>query len=305
MRLPANQLFAALLGLYALQSGLLSLRWGYQMAGLGIWIALIAPLLPILAYLAFDSLNNALIRKHLWHGLPILFAWGVFAIDPDRLDSVIISIYFSYGTALILAARRNPDFALTRLSEAFDTRRAMMITGAALIASALIDIFIIIDFIRSGGANISFALSLIQAAVLVLLGYAATHVGGLSAHTQRAEAANPEATETDADIITAIQTLFERDGLHRDMDLNLRRLARKLGQPDRAVSNAINRTQGISVSQLVNRRRIADACALLTTTDQSILQISLAAGFLSKSNFNREFTRITGKTPSEYRRGKT
>ncbi len=84
----------------------------------------------------------------------------------------------------------------------------------------------------------------------------------------------------------------------------MRRLSRKLGLPDRSVSKAINKTQNMSVSQFVNQFRIKDACALLEQTDQSILQVSLAAGFLTKSNFNREFARITGQTPSQWRQNK-
>ena len=98
-----------------------------------------------------------------------------------------------------------------------------------------------------------------------------------------------------------LNRLFEVSSLHRDTELNLRRLSRRLGVPDRSVSQAVNRTMGMSVSQYVNSYRIKDACKLLKTTDKSILQISMAAGFLSKSNFNREFTRITQKSPSRWR----
>lgn len=57
----------------------------------------------------------------------------------------------------------------------------------------------------------------------------------------------------------------------------------------------------MGVSQFVNGFRVKDAAKLLTTTDQTILQISLAVGFLSKSNFNCEFTRVMGQTPSAWR----
>ncbi|MEZ8387612.1 helix-turn-helix domain-containing protein, partial [Vibrio splendidus] len=40
---------------------------------------------------------------------------------------------------------------------------------------------------------------------------------------------------------------------------------------------------------------------LLMQSDEAITDIFLSSGFQTKSNFNREFSRITGQTPSEYR----
>ncbi|MNY61663.1 HTH-type transcriptional activator Btr [compost metagenome] len=71
--------------------------------------------------------------------------------------------------------------------------------------------------------------------------------------------------------------------------------------PARRISNAINRIHGISVSQYVNNYRVEEACRLLLTTEEAITQIAFEAGFLTKSNFNREFLRVTGKSPSSWR----
>ena len=57
----------------------------------------------------------------------------------------------------------------------------------------------------------------------------------------------------------------------------------------------------MSVSQFVNEYLITEACRLLRETDETVLAISLAAGFATKSNFNREFPRVTGQTPSQWR----
>ncbi|WP_245413393.1 helix-turn-helix domain-containing protein [Mangrovicella endophytica] len=89
-----------------------------------------------------------------------------------------------------------------------------------------------------------------------------------------------------------------------DVDLNLDRIARRLRRPARDVSGAINRTRGMSVSQYVNGYRVERACRLLLDTADPITRIMLDAGFGTKSNFNREFQRVTGMTPSAYRRAK-
>ncbi len=52
----------------------------------------------------------------------------------------------------------------------------------------------------------------------------------------------------------------------------------------------------------MNEYRIAEARRLLRETDLAVTQVMLEAGFQTKSNFNREFLRATGKTPSDFRR---
>jgi AraC-like DNA-binding protein len=89
--------------------------------------------------------------------------------------------------------------------------------------------------------------------------------------------------------------------IYKDVDLNLNRLARRLNLPARSVSGAINRRHGMNVSQYVNTYRVKEACRLLSETDESVTRIIFESGFLTKSNFNREFLRVTGSTPSAWR----
>jgi len=89
--------------------------------------------------------------------------------------------------------------------------------------------------------------------------------------------------------------------LYRDPDLTLQRLARRSGIPARQISGALNRIYGRNVSQVVNEYRVSDAKQRLVTTSDQITAIMLEAGFGTKSNFNREFLRVTGMTPSGYR----
>jgi AraC-like DNA-binding protein len=67
------------------------------------------------------------------------------------------------------------------------------------------------------------------------------------------------------------------------------------------VSSAVNRIHGSSVSQYVNNQRVSEACRLLAASDEPITRIMFDAGFLSKSNFNREFLRVTGLSPKTWR----
>ncbi|MNN74956.1 HTH-type transcriptional activator RhaR [compost metagenome] len=75
-----------------------------------------------------------------------------------------------------------------------------------------------------------------------------------------------------------------------------------MGIPARKVSQAINQQAGMNVSQYVNQLRIQQAARWLSSSDRPVTEIMLEAGFSTKSNFNREFLRVQGMSPSEWRR---
>lgn len=305
MSLQANQLFIGLVALYALQSLLLCLHWGYGLDGFAIWIAMLAPVLPVIAYFAYLSLMNRLTAAMLWPLVILAGNWTVLFLSPGFVDATILMTYLGFGAALLRHASTSGDsLELVHIGQADNMMRAMILTGAALVFSALIDVFVIVDFIRTGGQNIGLSVTLVQTAFLLCIGLAA--IAGEPGSTQEdpIDATPPEKsiTEEDGAIIKRLLHLFEVEALHHDTELNLRRLSRRLNLPSRSVSQAINKTQSESVSQFVNRFRVKDACKLLEDTDQTILQISLAAGFMTKSNFNREFARITNHTPSNWRK---
>lgn len=58
---------------------------------------------------------------------------------------------------------------------------------------------------------------------------------------------------------------------------------------------------GISAMEHLALLRINAACKALTDTDLMISEISFQCGYSNLSNFNRQFLRITGCTPKEYR----
>ncbi len=82
----------------------------------------------------------------------------------------------------------------------------------------------------------------------------------------------------------------------------LRAGARRLGVPAKALSAAVNRVKGENISRVVNGWRVAHAGALLRE-GASVTEAMLASGFATKSNFNREFLRVTGRAPSDWAKG--
>lgn len=299
----ANQLFALLVGLYALQSLLLCLRWGYGFESFTIWIGFNAPILPILAYFAFNSLTRKLHSSSFWPLGLLVIVWACLMFAPDIADVAIMLVYLGFGLAIFINTfGATADLALVRIGQTEAAIVAMRIIALALIGSAFADLFVLIDFIQNAGQNVGLAVTLLQTGFLLVVGVAALMGDSVKTDAPEIETIiDPNNATEDAAVMQRLNRLFEVSSLHRDTELNLRRLSRRLGVPDRSVSQAVNRTMGMSVSQYVNSYRIKDACKLLKTTDKSILQISMAAGFLSKSNFNREFTRITQKSPSRWR----
>jgi AraC-like DNA-binding protein len=58
---------------------------------------------------------------------------------------------------------------------------------------------------------------------------------------------------------------------------------------------------GSSFITYLNERRLSVAAQMLLESDDNILNIAQSVGFESLSNFNRQFKKRYGATPSEYR----
>jgi AraC-like DNA-binding protein len=93
-------------------------------------------------------------------------------------------------------------------------------------------------------------------------------------------------------------------GWWRDPELTAPRLARLLATNSTYLSRALNEGVGRNFNEFINGIRIEAVQTELRSADtaRDILAVALDAGFNSKASFNRVFKRITGVTPTEYRR---
>lgn len=103
------------------------------------------------------------------------------------------------------------------------------------------------------------------------------------------------------------ETLIEElvtNKAYRNPLLDLNKLSKKLTIPSHTISRLINEKCGVNFNEFVNRHRIQDAQLLLKehTESMNIIDIAYEVGFNSKSTFNTAFKKITGKTPSAYRK---
>ena len=96
--------------------------------------------------------------------------------------------------------------------------------------------------------------------------------------------------------------------LYLNPDLRLSDLADAMGVRPYRVSQILNQGLHTSFYDLINQYRIEKAQELLTSpaADRlNLLGVAMESGFRSKSVFNEVFKKTTGKTPSQYRDGKT
>jgi AraC-like DNA-binding protein len=295
---------------------ILGLRWGYGITQVLPYQATLAALIATLSWLSFKSLTveNFLHRYRLigLHLMPTLMVIAELIVWPDLIGATLILIFLGYGLALFRIAWLGPDALLsTRLDGALLSYRSLQMTSIVVLASALTDILISLDAVYGSGFHAATVVAIANAFALLLLGWAASvAISGQVASTMDGEEEEEEqgdvgtALETngeDSIIALAVETAMREKKHYKEVDLNLTRLSRKLHIPARRISEAINHIHGKSVSQYVNEFRIGEACHLLENSDMLISQIMFEAGFQTKSNFNREFLRVTGLSPRQFR----
>lgn len=295
---------AVLVAICALQSALIALVMHYQFEMLRWVLPVLACCIPPTAWIALkhSGMEN---KGQTWHQLaaPILAIIAVVA-QPYVLDVMIPLLFFAYGGLIIYTVSRGADaLPRLRLESGEVSGRIWHWIGIALIASGLSDIAIIAAMIAGVPTLQPLIVAFSSSGFLLLMGALSlsrslSDIPETPIHLPN-DPPQP-ASEEDAQIVARLETLVEDGRLYLDPDLTLTRLARRLGLPVKTLSVAINRVTGENVSRYINARRIKAACDALDG-GESVTEAMLSAGFNTKSNFNREFLRITGKTPRDYR----
>ncbi|MGV1956412.1 helix-turn-helix domain-containing protein [Agrobacterium sp. 22-214-1] len=306
-----NRAFLTLIALCALQSVLVGLRWGYGVSETRYVLPVLAACLPPLVYIAFRGLMRVAAESRIAMlanlALSPLLVVTMEFTWPMAIDLALIVIFVGHAIALLLLGRKGPDgLDEAQFASVTSAHRALIIAAIALCVSALFDLLVFFDFEWAHGQNVAALVSNANLFGLLLIGLMAALAGKSKAPQTGIEpvaelSASTEPSEQDRDIVARVDRLMETQALYRDENLNLSRLARRLGLPSRQISGAINRSLGVNVSQYVNQLRIREACRLLEETEQSVTAIMLSSGFQTKSNFNREFRRVTGMSPVDWR----
>ncbi|NJS38864.1 MAG: AraC family transcriptional regulator [Rhodobacteraceae bacterium] len=260
-----------------------------------------AMLVPPAAWLALVTagLDRALRPRDVLHLVgPALALICGFALR-DALDALIPAAYLGYGLAILLVLRR-AGHALPRARLSAGGRPALLwaAIAAGLMLSAASDLVIVA--VQLAGRTDLQPLIVSITGSLVLLGLGLLGISMQDDTGPSAEEAAPTGpSEDDADLFARLDAHMTSRRPWTDPDLTLGQLARRLHVPVKQLSSAVNRCSGENISRYVNAHRVRAACEALRS-GASVTTAMLDAGFATKSNFNREFNRVTGMAPSEW-----
>ncbi|MFV0644577.1 MAG: helix-turn-helix domain-containing protein [Sphingomonadaceae bacterium] len=106
------------------------------------------------------------------------------------------------------------------------------------------------------------------------------------------------------------QARNESDIINRVLDVirrtrgqaNIKLVARSLAMSTRSLQRKLG-DHGLSYRELATLARHRHACRLLLTTELMMSRVALASGYDNISAFNNAFRRLSGVTPSQYRKG--
>jgi AraC-like DNA-binding protein len=124
--------------------------------------------------------------------------------------------------------------------------------------------------------------------------------------SSRKEQKNIETSLTAEQIARTQQQLMEAMEHHRlylDPDLNLERMVKHTGIPQKTISSVLNQHVGKSFNEFVNEYRVTELQKRLTQPGHkhlTIMGLALECGFNSQATMQRSFKQITNLSPREY-----
>ena len=122
---------------------------------------------------------------------------------------------------------------------------------------------------------------------------------------QPAEENCREPNEADRQLFEQIQQLIDTERLYNNSDITIEKIALRMKANRTYLSHAINRCTGMNFAGYMNELRIREAVRIISADDTGELTIDAVAidsGFSDRKNFHKVFKKITGISPSEFRK---
>ncbi|MBP2836200.1 MULTISPECIES: helix-turn-helix domain-containing protein [Dickeya] len=285
------------------------LRWEYDSIMLRNIQSGLAMFLPPVAWHSFISMTDITRqRRLLLLFVPAAVSLCIRIVWPVSIDFILIALFAGYGCSLFrIAWQGEQQFTLSRLEELSQTTKMAFFAGCFLCISAVTDLLVVFDFDINGGKLAPGMVVIFQIILLPLIGIAiisagrAAAISGTDSGETPPPACSVRSSEDVSEVYTRLETQVREKQLYLNSDLTLSALARKTGIPARHLSGAVNAVKQCNVSQWVNGFRIERAKELLLSSSLPVTEIMLESGFITKSNFNREFQRVTGVSPTLFR----
>lgn len=298
-----------------------------------------AMLLAPLFWCFFQVLQRPDARLHqrdLWHLIPAVLTFYLLlsgSILLDYLDLFLLLSYAGYLLAVLVTVSRDPARLASLGDAAPVARRYLQLQGTLLGTNLLVEAMLYLE-LQQGGTVATSGL-LLPAAALFLLLHLLTLLFALQRSPllewlyqrsqQKPQMQRQETPSLSEPLSVDAQTpppdgsaaadeklqvvyqrwleLLEQQQLYQlEFGITLAQAARKLQVPARQLSQAVNQCYGASFSVLLNDKRISKAKQLLLQNPPlAVTEVMYQAGFATKSNFHKEFVRVTGMAPGAYR----
>jgi len=221
----------------------------------------------------------------------------------DWISATKLAHLSIYGLLIIATARQGLARVQARLSR-FDPSELYWIAGFAAALGSIAVVLLALSFVAPDAE--ARTLNNVGSLMLAILAVA---IAARSLRDTRQPVIKPAPgyarSGLDKDRMAAfarrIEASMGRDALHTDPELTLDRLADAVGLTSQQVSQVLNQHLDVSFYRFVNLRRVEAAKALLDTSDLSVLEAAMQAGFATKATFNKTFKAETGLTPTQFR----
>lgn len=293
-----------LLGICAVQGVIISLAQHYRVTGFMVIQPVTATLVPPMAWVAFQTTAvRHFIKVDYLNLLGPLCALVSLVVAPNFLDTLIPALSVGYGIAILWVSLQGTDaMPRMRLGAGDLPSHIWQVIGAALIAAALSDVLIVAAQMMGAAYLQPWIISIYSSAMLLIVGGLSLSSALDNETTEADDTTELPVSDQDVEIIGKLDALMTTQQLYLNPDLTLSLLSRRLLVPAKQLSSAINRSTGGNVSRYINAARIKAAQDCLMA-GESITNAMLSSGFNTKSNFNREFLRVSGKSPSDWLAG--
>lgn len=111
--------------------------------------------------------------------------------------------------------------------------------------------------------------------------------------------------EVSSQYFDRMQEVYQYVGQHFQEEISLQEISDRVNMTVPAFCRFFKKVTDKTFTQFVNEMRIEEARRLLLDKHRSIAEVSYESGFNNLSHFNKHFKRISGVSPSEYRKQHT
>lgn len=261
-------------------------------------------------------------KAHFWHFLPaVSILGGYYLLDWLGLklptypysNNVLWWLQFLSALHAVFYAVRSRQLLLKMTTQKLQWLR-WLILGVVLVWSirlffSLIDAFLFDYWIPNQAYYLPWILLMFLIYAIALFGFFRPVAWQINLESEPIKQKTPsQASVVEQDwsaLVEALIKLMEEEQLYLKPKLSLNQIAEQLGENPANISKALGQGLQTNFYDFINQYRVAHVKQLLLNPDYShftILGIAYESGFHAKSTFNLVFKKITGLSPSEYKK---